>query len=664
MTKVLIFAGTTEGRLIVDQLCSAGLDVHVCVATAIGGMMLEGRPNLTVSTERLDEGQMTALIREGSYTLVIDATHPYAALVSKNIKAACSQADTDYLRVLRPKGACEDFDDIITVPDTDAAVEFLRTTEGNILVTTGSKELSKFTRIEGYKERVFARVLSEPSVARACAELGFQGRNLISMQGPFCEELNYGMIKEFDARYMVTKDSGSIGGFEDKIRAARRAKIETVLISRPTGDSGLSPDEAIVHLSDRFGHMMAMPRPAPEGPITVSIIGAGMGDWNLTLEAEEDCRMAEVIFGAPRMATLAARFPGRFVDEYRAEGILEHLRDGGIKRAAVLYSGDIWLFSGARKMVEALYSGGFDVRLHNGISSMAYACSKMSVPYEEVSMVSLHGRDTNISGEVRRSPWTFLLLDGQKSITRFCQDLIDHGLSDVKVIIGEDLGYESERFVEGSPEEILGMSFGKLCTALVRNDGFDPVLPIGIRDDRFLRRDAPMTKKEVRVISISNLGLCEDSVVYDVGAGTGSVSIEMARIAFKGEVYAIEMDEDSASLIEENSRHLQTPNVRVIRGMAPEMFDDLPVPTHAFVGGSCGNLGRIVESLFEKNPDISIVINTVTLETLSEVLAIVKSIPEVACDIVQLSVSYAQELGSYRMMKAQNPIHIISINCR
>lgn len=314
-------------------------------------------------------------------------------------------------------------------------------------------------------------------------------------------------------------------------------------------------------------------------------------------------------------------------------------------------------------MVEALSSSGMDVRLHNGISSMAYACTRMSVPYEEVSMLSLHGRDASVSGEVRRNHWTFILLDGPDSITGFCNELIEHGLSEVTVIIGEDLGYEDERFVQGSPKEILGMTFGKLCVALIRNDGFEPGFSLGINDDSFIRRDAPMTKKEVRVLSISNLGLSEDSVVYDIGAGTGSVSIEMARMAVKGMVYAIEMDDDSALLIEENARHLQTPNVKVVKGRAPEAMSGLPVPTHAFIGGSCGDLRNIVENLFEMNPDISIVINTVTLETLSEALAIVKSMPEMPTEIVQVSVSTAQELGRYHMMKALNPIHIISINC-
>lgn len=664
MNRVLVFAGTTEGRLIIDELCSAGLSVHACVATDIGGMMISERPNLTVNSQRLDTDGMVKMIGEGGFSLVIDATHPYAVIVSRNIKEACSQSETDYMRVLRPEGRMDDCDDIIIVEDTDAAVEFLKSTKGNILVTTGSKELSKFTRIDDYKDRVFARVLSEPTVAKACADMGFQGRNLISMQGPFCEELNYGLIKQVGAEYMVTKDSGSIGGFEDKIRAASRAGVKTVLITRPSGDEGISINEALEEISNRFDYQL-VPKDKTENVCTeVSIIGTGMGDRGMTLEAEADCREADVIFGAPRMASLARRFPGRFIKEYKADAIMDELQHGTIKKAAILYSGDIGIYSGARKMLDAFASSDVKVKIHNGVSSLAYMCSKMAVPLEDVELISLHGRDANVVGEVRRRRWNFLLLEGQKSIHRFCKDLIDYNLLDVKVVIGEDLGYPEERFVEGDPERILGMSFGKLCVALIENDHADEVLPLGLRDECFIRGDAPMTKKEVRCVSISCLGLCENSIIFDVGAGTGSVSIEMARIAVKGQVYAIEMDEDSASLIEQNARHLHTSNLKVVRGKAPDAFSDLPAPTHAFIGGSGGNLSSIVKSLMEKNPNIEMVINAVTLETLTEVLSLMKTLPQISYEMIQLSVSRAKELGSYRMLTAQNPIFILSINCK
>ena len=222
MSRILIFAGTTEGRLLAEFLNRQKVHAYVCVATEYGGQLLEENQYLEVSHTRLNQEEMQHLIAEKKVQMTVDATHPYAAEVSANIKGACEETGCEYIRLLRSQTHINE-ESMICVESVDEAVEFLKQTEGNILATTGSKELHKYTAIPEFADRVFARVLSTPEVAEHCASLGFTGKHLICMQGPFSEELNTALLKQFDARWLVTKEARKNGGYEEKILAARKA---------------------------------------------------------------------------------------------------------------------------------------------------------------------------------------------------------------------------------------------------------------------------------------------------------------------------------------------------------------------------------------------------------------------------------------------------------
>ena len=208
------------------------------------------------------------------------------------------------------------------------------------------------------------------------------------------------------------------------------------------------------------------------------------------------------------------------------------------------------------------------------------------------------------------------------------------------------------------------MEFGDLCVAMIFNDKPDMTNPLGIPDEDFIRGDAPMTKSEVRTLSVAKLKLSSDSIVYDVGAGTGSVSIEMALVAVDGCVYSIEKEDAAADLIEQNKLRFKTPNVNVVRGLAPEALKDLPLPTHAFIGGSSGNLKQIVQCLLSKNPDIRIVINSVTIETMNETLEVIKELNLVEEEFTNITVAKARRLGRYHLMTGQNPVYIAVVRGR
>ena len=173
-----------------------------------------------------------------------------------------------------------------------------------------------------------------------------------------------------------------------------------------------------------------------------------------------------------------------------------------------------------------------------------------------------------------------------------------------------------------------------------------------------------MTESEVRAVSVSKLRLTEDAVVYDIGAGTGSVSVELALNCPKGRVYAVECREDAAELIEKNRRRFALSNLEVVRGMAPEAMADLPAPTHAFIGGSSGNMAQIVACLLDKNPRVRIVINAIALESIGEIAQIMAQFGFDDAEVVQMNLSRSRKAGRVHLMTALNPITIAALQRR
>lgn len=651
MSKILIFAGTVEGRRIAEYLVRAGITVHVCVATEYGEKLLPKGDGITITSKRLTMEEMRDILAQQGISLVIDATHPYAVLVSQNIKQACMETGNGYMRMLR--GSIEEQTEHCTyLESVEDAVQLLKATEGNVLLTTGSKELDKFTEIPAYSKRLFARVLSTSTVVNECQKLGFEGRNLICMQGPFSEELNYAMLKQIDAKYLVTKESGSAGGFMEKLNAASKAGVKTIVIGRPCREEGVTFEECLRILGERF-HI--------ESSKKVTLLGIGMGSIdNMTIEGRNTCENADVIIGAKRMLEALTQFHKPFFDSYRPEDIKEFI-DSHVeyRNFVVALSGDIGFYSGASKLIDTLEN--YELEVLPGISSVVYLCSKIKMAWQDVKFISNHGRYENLIGAVKTNQKVFSLLGGQDCVGSLCQKLIYYGLGDVVVYLGEQLSYENEKITKGTPSQLMNHSFKEPCAVLIKNtDAKHSVISYGISDDSFIRGKVPMTKEEIRSISISKLRLNKNAVIYDIGAGTGSVSVEMALQAIDGTVYAIEKKSEAVALIEENKKKFGADNLVVVEGIAPEAIEQLPEPTHAFIGGSSGNLQDIMMLLLHKNPKVRIVINAITLETISEALQCVKKLEVTEVEVVQVSISKSQTIGDYHMMMGQNPVYIIS----
>lgn len=379
--------------------------------------------------------------------------------------------------------------------------------------------------------------------------------------------------------------------------------------------------------------------------MSIYIIGVGMGGKNeLTLEAEEKINEADIVIGAKRITEPFANDKKVFY-EYDADKITKILTNESYNNAAILFSGDVSFFSGAKKLQKTLEN----VTILPGISSMSYFCSKIGISYDDMNVVSMHGRDCNIVSEVRGHKKTFMLF-GENP----CKKLCEYGLGDVTVYIGENLSYENERILTGSAEEFKDTKTEPLSVAVIINENYDSRTRIGIHDSEFITGNVPMTKREVRAVNMSLLEIRDDDICIDIGAGTGSVTVEMALAAVKGKVYAVEKNIEAVTLIKKNLVKFHTDNVEVICGEATEVIPDLPKADKLFIGGSSGNLEKIIKMCDCRK----VVINAITIETL---LAAVSALKEFGYDftVTQVSVARGKKVGSYNMMTAQNPIFIL-----
>ncbi len=247
MKRVAVFAGTSEGRKLCEFLAARGVHVTAVVATEYGSLVMPEMPNLIIKEGRLSIDKINELIKD--YDFVIDATHPYAEVISANIKVAVETRNIRYLRVVRPS---LEYKNVIECADISEACSYLNKTTGNVLVTTGSKELIPYTTIKDYRQRLYVRVLPAVEAISECYRLGFNASNIICMQGPFSEKMNKAMLEQTDARFLVTKDTGKSGGFSEKLSAAKELGIQVVLIGRPCREEGLNLESACMYLEREF----------------------------------------------------------------------------------------------------------------------------------------------------------------------------------------------------------------------------------------------------------------------------------------------------------------------------------------------------------------------------------------------------------------------------
>ena len=662
MAGIVVFGGTIEGRLIAEAFQNTKLDIFISVATEYGASLLPNSPNIHVHTGRMDQMEMEQFLKELDTEYCLDATHPYAVEVTRNIEQACKNLSLKYIRILRKEGNLdsENEGNVYYKDSIEEAVQFLNECTGNIFITTGSRDLEQYTKIKHYQNRCFARVLPTVSVVEKCKSLGFEGKNLIGMQGPFGEELNYWMLKQIHASWMVTKNSGKAGGYQEKCEAALRAGANIIVIGRKeeTNHQVMELSEVIEKLKKQYGIRKKR---------KVYLVGMGPGNSDLlTMEAQSALEESDVLIGADRILKIWPNYEKKpFYRCYRKDEIKKFLEEHPqYETAAIVYSGDIGFYSGAKGMKEFL--DDYEVHPVSGISSIPWFLNRIGVPWDQTCMVSCHGQERNMLPLIRENRYVCTLLGQKDTVESICRQLIGNGMEDVRVVVGERLSYPEERIAAGTAKQFVNQTFDALSVVLFKNPKPNQrKLILGIADETFVRGQVPMTKEEIRILSVAKMHLDRDSIVYDVGAGTGSISIEMALWCQEGCVYAVEKKKEAVLLIEKNKKRFHADCLEIVEGAAPECLESLPAPTHAFIGGSTGKIIDIIEEIRRKNPDVRFVVNTVTLETLGQLEQIRKKIPEYEdMEIVQINVAKAKKMGRYHLMSAQNPVYIASFGGR
>lgn len=523
MCKIWIFGGTTEGRLLAEYCSREKIEAWVSVASEYGEELLQeelmesgnaGNPDLNHNTclakknlktvqassvikvlrGRMDRYQMEEFIRKQGIHLVIDATHPHARLVSEEIQEACGRTGVRLERCLRAEGEQNKARDWVEVDSIQEAVSFLSSVSGVIFATTGSKELEALCQIPDYQKRVYARVLPTSNVLKKCEKLGITGSHLIAMQGPFSTEMNTLFLRQTKAEWLLTKDSGRAGGFQEKVEAARENGTRVVVIRRPEED-GISLEEA-----------MEVLKKADEGKVGklkthLILAGIGMGQPSqMTGEVLRAIRESDALIGAGRMLESAERAlqndlliskEGKAENRQESAAAVEkerkcykaYLPDDVIqivskhpewKQAVILYSGDTGFFSGASRMAERLREAGYPFTVYPGTSCVSYLAARLGTHWEDAAIYSAHGRELSVDRVMKRlcdpeeaAKRAFILMGGKNGAGQFCERLTQAGYGNVQVTVGENLSYPEEQIRSGTAEEMKKLEFADLSLMLL-----------------------------------------------------------------------------------------------------------------------------------------------------------------------------------------------------
>ena len=761
MKKVLIYAGTTEGRELAQELARERIYCDISVATEYGRQIMDEKISsyICILQGRMTAEQMRLKCENEQYLAVVDATHPFATEVSVNIRESLKGLGIPYFRLGREKIPGEEGERQAGerqageqnymarkyFQNTAACVEALKKTEGKIFLTTGSKELSAFCREETIRKRLVVRVLPGMESLQECVRNGLEGRQIIAMQGPFSKEMNLAMIRQYQASVLVTKESGKTGGEDTKLAAAGEVQIPSYIILRPNEKTPvMDMDEVLEQLRRLESVTDPSRKKTQEGQdlvdlydakteevvyqkvhecqenkeqekkqeqqrnLQITLAGIGMGaEALLTEEVRNRIAEADYVFGAKRMVESTKKLCKQNVKTYNCYlskdiiPLIENIQENSAK-IVILFSGDTGFYSGCEKLYNELckHKGMGKAEVLPGISSLSVLSARTGISWQDAKILSTHGVEpalwkSRLLDAAKHEKKTFFLTSGVADVEEIgnllSSEFAKEEWKNLKIYLGYQLSYPQEWVrcltvdelcklmnrdhndgwqdslqnslqedpqdqlqdqLQDKPEE--GLYAGMLINEQPKKHRLTPGYP----DDVFIRGQVPMTKEEVRSVSICKLHLTEDAVVYDIGSGTGSVSVEIAALSPRVQVYAMEVNGEAVSLLEENCKQFGLHNVKCIKTKAPDGLEDLPVATHAFIGGSKGNLREILWTLYRKNNHMRIVVNAVSMETICQMQELLKELPVEQEEILQLSVTKTKQLGGYHMLQAANPVYI------
>lgn len=653
--RIALFGGTSEGRELADLCREVGIECHVFVATGTGEEFLrELSGDVRIHAGRLQEEDMVRELLRLAPSYVLDATHPYAVEVSRNLKAACRRCGIRCLRVCRDRVPVTGDLEVSSAAGA-ACILRERYADVPVLLTTGTKELKQFQETAAVNPELYARILPGEENRALAVGAGILPEHIIEGVGPFSEEENYRQMRERDIRVLVTKESGRRGGYEEKLRAASRAGAVSIVIRRPQEEDGITMEQA----QELITH--AGPDPVDK---TVTIIGCGMGGRRgMTVEACSALDGASLVIGAGRwidaLGELRQGAEVRCLAGYRTDEISEAIREAKESHIALLVSGDSGFYSAAGSWVHMLESLGVRVEILPGISCVSALAARTGCGWEDAQIFSLHGRQQNYYSALAAGEKIILL--GADGFGQVLEELCALGYGEANVWIGQNMGGPRECILHGTPRSLAGQADEPLSVLMIcPGRTLRRSRTSGLSDESFIRGKVPMTKSEVRAVCMSRLAVGPHDTVYDIGAGTGSISVEASIAASRGKVLAIEKEEKALPLIRQNAERFLCRNLEVIHGEAPEALRGLIAPDAVMIGGSGGRLREILEAVLAMNPRVRIVMTAASLETLQEAQEAAGALA-LEAEYTQIAATRIVRRGDYHMMDAQNPVWVISM---
>ena len=389
----------------------------------------------------------------------------------------------------------------------------------------------------------------------------------------------------------------------------------------------------------------------------IYLIGMGCGADSVTQAAGQALAEAGLVLGPRRLLDQVDKrsLECEYREAVRPEAIMAQVSAYTGDRVCILLSGDSGFYSGARRLDSLLVD--YEVEILPGISSLQLLAARLGRPWQDWKLCSVHGVDCDPVAAVCSGQVCFFLTGGRVTPATLCEQLRDAGLGQLAVVAGEDLGSAQERITCGTAAEFAVRDFAPLSVLLAEPAPRHPRRTPGLPDELFFRQEKiPMTKQEIRAAALSKLAVGPEDVCWDVGAGTGSVSVELA---LQGKsVWAVERDAAALELAEKNREKFGAWNLQLLYGEAPEALAKLPRPDAVFVGGSGGKLREILSAAVAANPSARICVAAIALETLQEACTGFQELG-FSAEVTQIAVNRSKATGSLHLMLAQNPVYLI-----
>lgn len=408
---------------------------------------------------------------------------------------------------------------------------------------------------------------------------------------------------------------------------------------------------------------------------TAYLIGIGMGNPKfLSDESKKIIQTSKIVAGASRILDCVKDFiQNEVFCSYNSLEIAKKFDENCSENVCAVFSGDIGFFSGATKLSQMLSQNGWNVIFVSGTTSFQYLASKLCENWQDWNLVSAHGLECNFGAEIAFHKKTFFLTGGKISAKTILDFIIENEI-DSKVVVASNLSYENEKITKFDfnfplKKDIIIEDFSNLAVVFVeRNETESDKFSKNALPDFVFERNlntneklVPMTKQVIRSAILSFLNIKDGEIVWDVGAGTGAVSIDLARNA-KCQVFGIEEKENAFNLEKINRKKFGAYNLSLVHGKAPFVLENLPNPNAVFIGGSEGQLEEIVSLILSKNEKSRILISSVTAETFAECVMISKKF-NLSFEYTQISVSKSSKIGNYNLLKSENPVFLIFFKC-